>query len=484
MNLISIIIISFLIGIIIFSSVQNFLFYFSKEIEKKIEEEKVKNFIELIKKISKISTEYFYTQYFLGLSNLIVKDNIIKINIENRNYSFFLDFNVEETEIYKASKYCILKDFEKIKIFNCDYPINISNNFCEIEECKLESKECKGPNPICIGDGYCNRFIGENCRNSIDCIEDSKEKVCCPEDPNSDEKGYTIRKNRGEECFCDNQCSGNLKCNPVASGFKKYNKACCEEGKYWNGSECIDEEKECKYPCSLECNKLPEKWDWRNVNGKNYLNPVRDQGTCGSCWAFTTIGTVESVYNIEKNCPACNKDLSEQQLVSNNQPCCSYCGSCDGGYLHKALEYVKSVGVVDENCCPYVAYSHGSQLPYMWCNICNEYSKKVWKIKEFSFIPNDINKIKKALICYGPLAVGSDAWKHAIVLIGYDENSEICKQKYGKSKCWIIRNSWGLIDGFVYGVYHEKGYGYIPYDGHPFSDLINMVFYVKSVVPP
>ncbi|MEM4959751.1 MAG: hypothetical protein QXX12_07795, partial [Nanopusillaceae archaeon] len=95
--MISIIIISFFIGIIILSSVQNLLFYFSKEIEKKIEEEKVKNFIELIKKISKISSEYFYTQYFLGLSDLIVKDNIIKINIGNRNYSFFLDFNIEET---------------------------------------------------------------------------------------------------------------------------------------------------------------------------------------------------------------------------------------------------------------------------------------------------------------------------------------------------------------------------------------------------
>ncbi|MEM0476172.1 MAG: hypothetical protein QW367_00845 [Candidatus Aenigmatarchaeota archaeon] len=241
MNLISIIIISFFIGIIIFSSVQNFLFYFSKEIEKKIEEEKVKNFIELIKKISKISTEYFYTQYFLGLSDLIVKDNIIKINIGNINYSFFLDFNIEETEIYKASKYCILKDSEKIKIFNCDYPINISTNFCDIEKCKLESRECRGPNPICIGDGYCNRFIGENCRNSIDCIEYSKEKACCPEDPNSDEKGYTKKKNRGEECFCDNQCSGNLRCNPVASGFKKYSRACCEEGKYWNGTDCIEE---------------------------------------------------------------------------------------------------------------------------------------------------------------------------------------------------------------------------------------------------
>jgi len=44
---------------------------------------------------------------------------------------------------------------------------------------------------------------------------------------------------------------------------------------------------------------LPSVWNWTAWNGGNYITTVKDQGSCGSCWAFATIGVMEAVYNVE-----------------------------------------------------------------------------------------------------------------------------------------------------------------------------------------
>jgi len=56
----------------------------------------------------------------------------------------------------------------------------------------------------------------------------------------------------------------------------------------------------CLGPCQeyKATNKLPSAFDWRNVNGKNYMTPIRDQGNCGSCWAHATLGSMEGTYNV------------------------------------------------------------------------------------------------------------------------------------------------------------------------------------------
>jgi cathepsin L len=181
---------------------------------------------------------------------------------------------------------------------------------------------------------------------------------------------------------------------------------------------------------------------------------------CGSCWAFSAVGTIEGAYNVENNCPACNKDLSEQQLVSDDGICCGNCGNCNGGWPHLAFSYIHSTGVCDEGCFPYKARTSP-------CNLCQDYSRRVWKIDSFGKISDNLDEIKRAVICYGPISVASMNWLHAIVLVGYDDDREV----------WIIRNSWGSSWG-------DRGYGYIPYTGHPYSDLKEYVWYVKGVRGP
>ena len=55
---------------------------------------------------------------------------------------------------------------------------------------------------------------------------------------------------------------------------------------------------------------VPAAFDWRNYNGQDWMTPVGNQAQCGTCWAFSAIGTTEAVYNIATNFPDLDLDLS------------------------------------------------------------------------------------------------------------------------------------------------------------------------------
>lgn len=91
---------------------------------------------------------------------------------------------------------------------------------------------------------------------------------------------------------------------------------------------------------------LPQKWDWRAM-GK--VTPAKYQGSCGSCWAFASIATLESAYLIKGKTKDRNFDLSEQQLVS-----CAKTDGCNGGTSVDAFNFILSNnGVTDEKTLPY-----------------------------------------------------------------------------------------------------------------------------------
>lgn len=198
-------------------------------------------------------------------------------------------------------------------------------------------------------------------------------------------------------------------------------------------------------------------FDWRSKNGMNYVTPVKDQGNCGSCWAFGTAGAAESCMLISNNLTwdQWKLDLSEQTLVS-----CSRAGSCGGGYISKASNYIRDYGLPEESCFSYTASNNNCN------NACATYQTETHKIGGWSWVTASTAAIKNALYTYGPLVISMQVYEdfdfytsgiyeyaygnlrggHAILLVGYDDTNS----------CFIVKNSWGPAWG-------EDGYFRIAY---------------------
>jgi cathepsin L len=91
--------------------------------------------------------------------------------------------------------------------------------------------------------------------------------------------------------------------------------------------------------------------DWRN---RNIITPVKNQGQCGSCWAFAATAAHESYQIQNKNQPK-NITLSEQQLVDCAFEAPYENHGCTGGYAARALEYIKDFGQTINASYPYKA---------------------------------------------------------------------------------------------------------------------------------
>nr|UPO71230.1 cathepsin [Trichoplusia ni single nucleopolyhedrovirus] len=188
-----------------------------------------------------------------------------------------------------------------------------------------------------------------------------------------------------------------------------------------------------------------ETFDWRQFNK---ITSVKDQGFCGSCWAFSTIAGLESQYAIKYNE---HIDLSEQQLVD----CDTIDMGCAGGLLHTAYEEIMSMGGVEYE----EDYSYRSvQGP---CRIEND-KFQVSVDNCYRYILYSEDKLKDVLHEMGPIAVAVDAvdltdyyggiitscknygLNHAVLLVGYGTENGI--------PFWVLKNSWGTDygeNGFV-----------------------------------
>jgi len=186
-------------------------------------------------------------------------------------------------------------------------------------------------------------------------------------------------------------------------------------------------------------------FDWRN---RGALTPIKNQGGCGSCWAFSAVETVESAWFLAKGTLP---KLSPQQVIS----CDGSDWGCGGGWPATALQYVINNGGLQAD----------TTYPYASANTaCTaDKSKIVATIKSYTFVSKQgaLNEdgMQAALWNYGPLSVCLDAttwqyYKSGVLSSGCPFNSfEHCVQLTGWGqtsagvKYWKLRNQWGATWG-------------------------------------
>jgi C1A family cysteine protease len=188
---------------------------------------------------------------------------------------------------------------------------------------------------------------------------------------------------------------------------------------------------------TLNTGKAPQgSKDWRTVPG--VMTPTKDQGSCGSCWAFAAAETQESVWKLQKGELL---DLSEQELVDCATSKKGYGNhGCSGGWYYWAWDYVKATkGMNTESEYPYHAKDETCKA---------QTAKHHEPISGYKKISGTSSALQAA-IDQSPVAVAVDASKwstytggvlsscgtrlnHAVVAIGYETDGT-----------WILRNSWG-----------------------------------------
>ncbi|MPC15985.1 Dipeptidyl peptidase 1 [Portunus trituberculatus] len=226
---------------------------------------------------------------------------------------------------------------------------------------------------------------------------------------------------------------------------------------------------------------LPKNFDWRDVEGVNYLAPVRDQGGCGSCYVFASMAMIESRIRIKTHNQ--RQDVfSTQDVVS----CSMLSQGCDGGFSYLiAGRYAEDQGIVAEECNPYTGKVR--KFKDDPCNTDSSCARTF--VSDYEYLGGyygacNEEKMLQALVEKGPLAVAYAVYddfpnydggiyhhtgernifnplevsgrrkeegnignmrneqmepkyvNHAVLLVGYGED-EITGEKF-----WTLKNSW------------------------------------------
>ncbi|CAN6855706.1 unnamed protein product [Brassica oleracea] len=184
---------------------------------------------------------------------------------------------------------------------------------------------------------------------------------------------------------------------------------------------------------------LPIAVDWRK---KGAVTPIKNQGSCGCCWAFSAVAAIEGATQIKKGKLI---SLSEQQLVD----CDTNDFGCSGGLMDTAFEHIMATGgLTTESNYPYKGEDANCKI--------KSTKPSAASITGYEDVPvNDENALMKA-VAHQPVSVGIEGGgfdfqfyssgvftgecttylDHAVTAVGYSQSS-------AGSKYWIIKNSWG-----------------------------------------
>jgi hypothetical protein len=209
-------------------------------------------------------------------------------------------------------------------------------------------------------------------------------------------------------------------------------------------------------------NAQAKSFDLRNIDG---VTPIRNQGGCGSCWAFAAISAIESNYALKNK--DLSIDLSEQSILS----CAATGGSCQGGNPGKVFEWLllyPDAFLQDEIKNPYKQQDNNCISPIIKNDVKIINAGYLMRENVPSF-EEYVSEVKNLITTFGAISVAifaegcpefmnytggkvinfktNNRPNHAVSVIGWDDDKQ----------AWLIRNSWGTYWG-------DEGYGWVGYD--------------------